>query len=238
MNDITAEAWLTQEIQDLLGEGPVGLYEFIWGLNGTAYGLPPSTAIELSRQVAHRFVTSGQAEIFAVQWPDFEVVEGPLPLSVLEDPSAWSEGESGPRMFIDVNNDGYVSPADALAVINQLNAEGEDPLLVKYTLQPINAAGTSISTVQSGSDFYLQLLGTDLRADLFNRPDNNSDGDPDENLRGVYAAYMDILYENNLGAPAVSEVQSITVPAGGNGSFTLTYAGFTTAGGASITRAA
>jgi len=27
-------------------------------------------------------------------------------------------------MYIDVNNDGFLSPADALAVINQLNGEG------------------------------------------------------------------------------------------------------------------
>ncbi len=149
--------------------------------------------------------------------------------------SADSEGEVGSRLFVDVNNDGYVAPSDALAVINQLNAEGDPPpQLVKYNLQPVDSSGTPITQVQTGGDFYLQLIGTDLRPDLFNRPDNNQDGDPDENLRGVYAAYMDILYENNLAAPAVSEVQSIVVPAGGTGSFSLTYPGFTTASGKQV----
>jgi hypothetical protein len=100
MTDVTAEAWLTQEIQDLLGEGPVGLYEFVWGLNGTEYHLSPAEAIDLSRKVANRFVSNGDAEIFAVEWPGFEVVEGPLPVSVLEDASAWSEGDSGPMLAL------------------------------------------------------------------------------------------------------------------------------------------
>jgi hypothetical protein len=107
MNDVAAEAWLRQEIQDLLGEGPVGLYEFIWGLNGTSYGLSAAEAIELSRRVAREFVSSGRAEIFAVQWPSFEVVEGPLSPQVLEDPTAWSEGESGPLIaLLPAANDG------------------------------------------------------------------------------------------------------------------------------------
>lgn len=100
MNDVTPEVWITQEIQDLLDEGPVGLYEFVWVLNGTSYGLSTAKAIELSRRVVRKFIDSGQAEIFAVQWPTFEVVEGPLSPQVLDDPGAWSEGKSGPLMAL------------------------------------------------------------------------------------------------------------------------------------------
>jgi hypothetical protein len=100
MNDVTAEAWLAQEIEDLLDAGPVGLYEFIWGLNGTSYGLSAAEAIELSRKVARQFINSGRAEIFAVEWPSFDVVKGPLSPGILDDPAAWSEGESGPLMAL------------------------------------------------------------------------------------------------------------------------------------------
>src|SRR5262245_35067034 len=73
--------------------------------------------------------------------------------------SADSEGEVGSRMYVDVNNDGYVAPSDALAVINQLNAEGDPPpLLVNYTLQPIDKNGNPITSVQAGSDFYLRMV--------------------------------------------------------------------------------
>ena len=96
MTETSAEAWLTQEVHDLLGEGPVGLYEFVWGLNGTDFGLSRDEAIALSQDVARRIVSSGRAQIFSVQWPGFEVVDGPLSPTTLDDTSAWSEGTSGP----------------------------------------------------------------------------------------------------------------------------------------------
>src|SRR4030095_2188937 len=91
MSEVTAEAWLTQEAADLLEQGTVGLYQFIWGLRGTSYGLSDDDAIRLSKEVAKRLVRSGQAEIFAVSWPGLDIVEGPLPITTLDDPSAWSE---------------------------------------------------------------------------------------------------------------------------------------------------
>jgi hypothetical protein len=78
MGDVTAREWLTQEIQDLLAMGTVGLYEFIWGLNGTSYGLSQAESFDLSRLVAQEVVQSGQARLFAVRWPDLETVEGPM----------------------------------------------------------------------------------------------------------------------------------------------------------------
>jgi hypothetical protein len=100
VSEVSAESWLTQEAADLLDQGPVGLYEFIWGLRGTSYGLSDDEAIRLSKEVAARLVRSGDAEIFAVAWPGMDIVEGPLPITTLDDPSAWSEGESGPLMAL------------------------------------------------------------------------------------------------------------------------------------------
>jgi hypothetical protein len=96
MNELSAEAWLTQEAADLLEQGPVGLYQFIWGLRGTSFGLSDDEALRLSIPVAERLVRSGRAAIYAVSWPGMDIEEGPLPIETLRDPASWSEGESGP----------------------------------------------------------------------------------------------------------------------------------------------
>jgi hypothetical protein len=100
VSDVDAEAWLTQEVQDLLEQGTVGLYEFIWGLRGASFDVPDEEAIRLSTRVAAELVRSGKARIFAVSWPSLDVVEGPLPITTLDDPKNWSEGESGPMMAL------------------------------------------------------------------------------------------------------------------------------------------
>jgi hypothetical protein len=100
MSDVNAEAWLTQEAQDLLDQGTVGLYEFIWGLRGASFDLSDDEAIRLSARIATELVRSGKARIFAVSWPNLDVVEGPFPVTILEDPKNWSEGDSGPMIAL------------------------------------------------------------------------------------------------------------------------------------------
>ena len=100
LNGITAEEWLAQDVDDLLDQGSVGLYEFVWGLNGSSYTLSPHETLDLSRRVARRLLDAGRAEIFAVTWPGLHIVDGPLPISVLDDPASWSEGESGTLMAL------------------------------------------------------------------------------------------------------------------------------------------
>src|SRR5206468_6613140 len=109
------------------------------------------------------------------------------------------------------------------AVINQLNAgEGAPPpLLAAYTLQPIDKASTAttiipISSIQQGQDFFLQMVVQDLRPDLFNNPGGA------ENVRGLFAAYTDVLYDKSLVTVAVSDTDTITVPSSATPpSFTL-----------------
>jgi len=100
MTDVEPQAWLTQEANDLLDQGTVGLYEFIWSLRGTSFNLPDDEAIQLARRIAGELVRSGKALIFAVTWPGLDIVEGPLPVTTLEDPKSWSEGESGPLIAL------------------------------------------------------------------------------------------------------------------------------------------
>jgi hypothetical protein len=98
MRNIDPEAWLTEEADELLDQGNVGLYQFIWELRGAQLGLSDDEAIELSRRVVEKLILTGRAEIYALAWPGLDIVHGPLPLGTLEDPISWNEGESGPMI--------------------------------------------------------------------------------------------------------------------------------------------
>ena len=98
MRNINPEAWLTEEADELLDQGNVGLYQVIWELRGAQFGLSDDEAIQLSRHVVERLILAGKAEIYALAWPGLDIVRGPLPLATLEDPTSWNEGESGPMV--------------------------------------------------------------------------------------------------------------------------------------------
>ncbi|GIE95758.1 hypothetical protein [Paractinoplanes rishiriensis] len=98
MSENDAESWLTQQAQDLLEQGTFGLYELVWGMRGAHFGLTDAEAIALAGRVVRRLVDRGAAQIFAVSWPALEVIDGPLPAAVLDEPKSWSEGESGPMV--------------------------------------------------------------------------------------------------------------------------------------------
>ncbi|HEY0000581.1 MAG TPA: hypothetical protein VGB74_09010 [Actinoplanes sp.] len=96
MSATDAEAWLEQESKDLLEQGPFGLYELVWGLRGAAFGLTDDEARAIAARIVRRLVADGVARICTAAWPTLEVVQGPLPVAVLDDPATWSEGDSGP----------------------------------------------------------------------------------------------------------------------------------------------
>lgn len=106
MYGVSAESWLTQDMRDHLVDGPVGLYQFIWALNGSGYDLSDHDAIDLARRIAHRFVDEGLAEVYAVTWPGFQVVEGPLGPEALDAADAWEVGEAGPFLALISNDPG------------------------------------------------------------------------------------------------------------------------------------
>jgi hypothetical protein len=108
MKNNSPEAWLTEEAAELLDQGNVGLFQFIWELRSGRFGLSDAEAIQLSRRVVEKLILAGKAEIYALAWPGLDIIDGPLPLAVLDDPKNWSEGESGPMIGL-VPNDSSVS---------------------------------------------------------------------------------------------------------------------------------
>jgi hypothetical protein len=92
---VNAGEWLAAEMGDLLEQGPVGLYEFVWALRGSPYLHSDAAAQRVSARVARDAVRSGRAEVYRVTWPGLDIVDGPLPDAALDDPAVWTVGESG-----------------------------------------------------------------------------------------------------------------------------------------------
>ena len=106
--------------------------------------------------------------------------------------AAGAEGEAPPPLFLDVNGDNYLSPADALMVARRLIAEGQvDVAQMRFDIT--NTTGTSINSVDVGDSFKLNVFVQDIRANTV----------PD---RGVFSAFLDIFYD----APLVSISGPIT----------------------------
>ena len=147
---------------------------------------------------------------------------------------ASGEGEGGGSVtyYNDVNGDGFVSPIDALHGINEYSyrAEGEGEL-VSFRIQAVdvgtaniintsNPSGPNFHPVIKGDDYELRVIVDDLR--LAGGPDGNPDG--------VYAAYMDLLYQKLNTAVEIQEIQTLTfgnTPEGGT--FRLSFNSLTTA---------
>lgn len=91
---------------------------------------------------------------------------------------------SNPSGLVDVNNDGNLSPADALAVINAI--EAEQTTSMAFTLQVTDLNNNPITQIAVGQDFLLKAFVQDARS----APTQS----------GVYSAYLDINFEQALAA--------------------------------------
>ncbi|MBC7853507.1 MAG: hypothetical protein IAF94_08730, partial [Pirellulaceae bacterium] len=146
--------------------------------------------------------------------------------------SGEGEGGTSPTYYNDVNGDGFVSPIDALHGINEYSyrAEGEGEL-VSFRIQAVdvgtgniintsNPSGPNFHPVVKGDDYELRVIVDDLRLP----------GGPDGNPDGVYAAYMDLLYQKLNTVVEIQEIQTLTfgnAPEGGT--FRLSFNSLTTA---------
>ncbi|MHC4177609.1 MAG: Ig-like domain-containing protein, partial [Planctomycetota bacterium] len=106
--------------------------------------------------------------------------------------TAGAEGEDTPPVFLDVNGDNYLTPADALQVVTRLLAEGQTDM-VQLRFDVTDPSGTSIDSVDVGDSFQLNVFVQDIRPDTV----------PD---RGVYSAFLDVFYD----APLISTSGAIT----------------------------
>ena len=111
--------------------------------------------------------------------------------------------------YVDVTGDNFLSPLDALSVINALNnGEGQGELVeVKYEFLRVNADGSAgapfddaipnngqpDAIISPGQKVIVRTSVTDLRRV------NSTDPDRVGNPRGVFSAYHDLNYTNEVG---------------------------------------
>ena len=128
-------------------------------------------------------------------------------------PVSAGEGEpaSGANAYLDVNGDNFISPIDALIVINLLNAEAEGDELVRFRTAITNTSGSPITSVLSGQQFELTVYVQDIRTST--NPAN----------MGVAAAYPDLAFSDSdlFSIPGVN-------PANFRASFDFTVGPYTT----------
>ncbi len=91
------------------------------------------------------------------------------------------DGSPGMEGFVDVDGDRFLSPLDAIMVINALNEVDENDI-VKIRLDVTDAEGNSLDSVTVGDEFFLNVFVDDIR---------------DEDL-GVFAGFVDVMYDANL----------------------------------------
>ncbi len=84
-------------------------------------------------------------------------------------------------MFPDVNGDGLISPADAVRVVNAINAE----TLAQVQVEVTDSSGNILTRVQVGQDFELRVYVDDVR--------------PGTEDQGVFSAYVDVAYQAEQG---------------------------------------
>jgi hypothetical protein len=90
-----AQAWLVQEVSDLLDVGSVGLFglfglfELLW--SGEFLSVADDDARAISREVAAAFVEQGRASICLLRWPKGDVIDGPISVDVLDGVGAWAQ---------------------------------------------------------------------------------------------------------------------------------------------------
>jgi len=128
-----------------------------------------------------------------------------------------SASRAGP-LVTDVNRDGRTTPTDAILVINELNSEGESSPLVRFRVSADQVTGDPITTpISVGTHFIVTAFVQDIR-------DSST-----ESSGGVFAAYLDVLYNSGLVNFDFRELQTVSLTGTSGGSFTLSFGGETTA---------
>jgi hypothetical protein len=89
MSGAAAREWLTEEVAESLGVASIGLYELLEILSNSDLVLDGDAKRAVSRDVAADLVRRDQAQIYLLRWPRDDVIDGPLPVSVLDEPLAW-----------------------------------------------------------------------------------------------------------------------------------------------------
>lgn len=84
-----AQAWLTDEVLELLRAGSVGLYELIESLQQSEYWSTADEARSISKNVVVDLVNRRLVSIGLLRWPKDDVIDGALPIALLDEDASW-----------------------------------------------------------------------------------------------------------------------------------------------------
>jgi hypothetical protein len=93
--------------------------------------------------------------------------------------------------FVDTNGDGFLTALDVLGVVNRLNAQQGEQVQVRLEATDLN--GNPVVSLSPGQEFQLRGFVRDLR-----QPEDPPDTPPGERTRGVFSAYVDVLFDPAL----------------------------------------
>jgi hypothetical protein len=85
--------WLVQEVEDLLGVGNVGLYEFLWLLRPKYPNLNDRELRSYAAQALDRLLQEERGSLVWLIWPHDEVEQGPIEE---DSEQIWSDPGDGP----------------------------------------------------------------------------------------------------------------------------------------------
>jgi hypothetical protein len=85
----SAQAWLADEVLELLRAGSVGLYELIESLQQSDYWSTADEARRISKDVVIDLANRGLVSICLLRWPKDDVIDGPLPITLLDEGASW-----------------------------------------------------------------------------------------------------------------------------------------------------
>jgi hypothetical protein len=90
--------------------------------------------------------------------------------------------------YIDTNGDGRLTAADALLIINKLNAAQNEQVSIRVEVTDLD--GNPIDVLSPGQDFQLRGFTKDLRT-----PEDPPNAPPENRTRGVFSVYFDVNYD-------------------------------------------
>jgi len=89
MSGPSPREWLAQEVEELLSVGLVGLYEFPEILQNSEFTLDEASTLATSKDVAEAVIAQSLATICLLRWPSADIIDGPISVSVLDEPASW-----------------------------------------------------------------------------------------------------------------------------------------------------
>jgi hypothetical protein len=84
-----ARAYLADEVAESLSIASVGLYALLEILSSSEFVLDEGAKRAVVRDVAADLVGRDEARIYLLRWPKDDVIDGPIAVSVLDEPLAW-----------------------------------------------------------------------------------------------------------------------------------------------------